>query len=401
MKKQARRGVLNLMAGIARAIVSKYRPIIVGITGSVGKTTTQAAVVAVLREAFPVMTNDTHATSEWGVLAAILAPGDHSFYRTGKSGWTEITAAGIFRLMFLGMTKVVFAVKYPKLFVLEMGIDHPGDMAFFNSFLKLDVAVVTNVGTAHREFFGSKEDLISEKISIFRGLKKNGLAILGEDQEEVRRLVEKEINPVRLLTISGQKIEVKLPDGRQWPPAAAVAEQVGAEFALTDEQIESGISKLSPIPGRFEANRLNRGIVLVDDSYNSSLSAVRLGMEGLSDLGAGRKVAILGGMRELGAVHNEAHTSVGEGAAKTVDLLITLGADGKLIADGARKAGMASDKIIELVWSDGDTNTRAVVDTILGILQDNDKVLIKASRSVGLAKLAHDLTFAIGFDHAQ
>lgn len=416
MKKQVAKFVLlYVMAPLARLVYQKYRPVIVGITGSVGKTITTTAVYEVLKPYFDVKRSVGSANSEWSIVASLLNPGyqPHSYNKKRARGIMGPQHA--LWCWIVGISRFFLPLKYPRILVLELGIDAPGDMEFFNGLMKYDVAIVTRVGQAHLEFFEDYNQLLKEKTLIFNGLKETGLAIVGADQADLVAASDKlvvrhesvgstsgatvsivgaKINNDRFnvsYKFDDQSVVINLPFGSHFQIAAAFAIAVGREFALTPEQMETALGNLQPVYGRLNLVKLSGGVSLIDDSYNANLDSVKLAFEAMETVPARHKIAVLGDMKELGSVSVESHKEVGRMAAKQVDYLFTVGELGKLIAEGAIQAGMRA----EMVHAVGDLDTLSEVESlssaILEKIGDNDAVLIKASRAMALERVARNI----------
>lgn len=397
MKKQIGQGVLGLLARLARGIVRKYSPKIVAVTGTVGKTTTKEAIYTVLAPYFDTAKSHQNANSEWGVVASVIDPGFDNFSYT-DDGKARISLVQLIRLILIGCIRNMLSFKYPRILVLELGVDRPGDMAWFNKYLKYDVAVVTNIGHTHQEFFPSFERLIEEKLTIFKGLKDYGLAVINADSpyisSDARREVsfgdKGEIKAVvfgnrAMISFEEEEIEVDISGGRQFLPAMLIATAVAKEFALTPEQIQQGLSELKTIAGRFVIHKVG-SVTLIDDAYNASPDSMKVALDSLQDV-PGRKVAVLGEMKELGDYHKEGHAEVGKYAASRLDRLIAVAEGGRLIGEAALAAGMDPEMatIIDQI------DIEKIGAVILDELRDNDVILVKASRSVGLDRLVHYL----------
>jgi UDP-N-acetylmuramoyl-tripeptide--D-alanyl-D-alanine ligase len=411
MKKRLSRFVLHkVLAPLARLVYRKYRPVVVAITGSVGKSTTTETVYKVLSPFFSVKRTEGSGNTGWAVVCALLHPG-YRAYSLNADGRGVVQGYHLLWSWLVGVCRFFLPTAYPKVLVLELGVDGPGDMAFFNSLVQYDVAIVTRVGQAHLEFFKDYDELFAEKTSIYSGLKSTGLAVAPDQPdlvELVNRLVVRhstvgasEGNNIREVAVSvmdnkfrvqlavdEQNVDIDLPIGRQWIPAAAIATAVGREFGLSLKQIAAALHNLHTVHGRFEVYQLKRGIKLIDDSYNANLDSMKLALISLGDVATSRRIAVLGDMRELGPVSDSAHREVGKLAAgSSLDWLVTVGTLGRLIAEGARSAGMPREKVLEFpeIFTAMDLNQ--VVDAILGKIGDNDAVLVKASRAMGLDRI--------------
>jgi len=405
MKKLA----LNLLCWLAKLVAEKYQVKIVAITGSVGKTTTKEAVFAVLRQAYDAQRSLHNTNTEWGIAASVISPGFEPVFT--PSGKARITLPQFFSLCWQAKLKLLFQMKYPTVLVLELAADRPGDIKWFNRWFKYDVAVITTIGGSHLEFYQNQAALTAEKLSLTDKLKPSGLVIINGECAECQTFIreskkrkitfgwersndfwveDKELGTQYILHSPTEAIEVGLPPGRQFALSALAAFALGEEFGLTADQIRQGLSSLQAPSGRFEIKQTNRWVV-IDDTYNASPESMRAGLQGLREIARGRKVAILGGMRELGPVSDTAHRQVGEWAAELADLLIVVGKEGELIAAGAIEAGMPISSVVKLAWDEYNPDIDRTLSQLLPILEDGDSVLVKASRAIHLDQLADRL----------
>lgn len=420
MKKSIGRFILHwILAPVARMVYLKYRPQIVAVTGSVGKTTTREAIYQTLKPYFEVDKAIGSGNADWSVVATILNPGYQPFTYNEK-GWGVMLPQHILVCWWMGIVRMIIPIRYPKMFVLELGIDTPGDMDFFNSLFQYDVAVVTRVGQAHLEFFEDYKHLFSEKTKIFSGLKSTGLAIGNADQPDLAKKVndlvvrhalvgedvladvkiigdsvsnDDELFSHRMVSyqVDATKLQFKLPFGRQWIPAVGIALAVAREFGLSFEQVAKAVENIENVDRRFEVHNLRNGVVLVDDAYNANLDSMKLAVDGLVDLPSRRKVAVVGDMKELGAASLPSHEELGVLLASKVDLLFTVGQLGEVVAESARKAGMSGSVIVSTPDL-SDADVPAFGDVILERIKDNDAILVKGSRSMGLSRVAKYIT---------
>ncbi len=399
-----KRLILNLFGWLAGQVAKRYQVKIVAITGSVGKTTTKEAIWLVLKQAYKAQRSMYNANTEWGIVASVISPGfEPAFTSSGKA---KVTLVQMIRLKWKGIIELIVKQRYPDILVLEMAADRPGDIGWFNKWFDYDVAVVTTIGDAHLEFYKDRGGLVKEKLSLTRKLKPNGLAILnGECEECMQRELagaqrkysfgfansndywaeRQEGNKFVLHGLSGE-LRVNLPEGRQFVPAALVAFAVGEEFGLTREQIALGLAELQPITGRFQVVRGQKWTI-IDDSYNANTESMKMALFSLGDIAQGRRVAILGGMREIGSATQTGYEQVGQWVAKQVDLLIGLGEEGGLIARSALNAGMKQENVVKIPWDEKNPNVDSAISQILPILEEGDTVLVKASRALYLDKL--------------
>lgn len=350
----------------ARAIIRKYKPVIIGVTGSVGKTSTKDAITSVIRTTYSVRGGQKSFNSELGIPLTVL--GEDTAWGSAI-GWLEVIVSGL--------GTIVFPKRYPEVLIVEMGVDRPGDMARAVSWVPLDIAVVTYIGEkpVHLENFMSVEELVGEKMKIMQALKKDGALVLIQDDPRV--LACKDAFPGRTMTFGFQEgatvrgghyliaydaygapqgIEANIligsnifpfsyrgVIGRQFVYPVLAACAVAGACGIDVQKAVGALHNHSPSPGRMRLFKGMRDSLVIDDSYNSSPVAAREALEALRDLRVrGKKRAVLGDMAELGRISKEAHREIGEHAAKIVDSLITVGPEAKETAAAAMKAGLKS-----------------------------------------------------------
>ncbi len=397
------------LASIARAVVKKYRPKVVGITGSVGKTSTKEACAAVLSTRYRVGSAKKNYNNELGVPLTILgedAPG-RSILR-----WLGLFFTG-FRLL---LTEDAL---YPQVLVLELGADHPGDLAYLLTIAPLDVAIITAIGAAHTEYFGSIAGVLTEKKTIAVSLSSDKIAILNGDDSlltEIRgeisaRIVSFGFSPTN--DVQGRGVQTHyatdgVPDGveadvfmrgeefslvmsgvlgRPTVYAALAAVAVGQAMDVGMAEIQLGLATVLFPPGRMRIIPGIKGTLLIDDTYNSSPTAAAESLSLLESLHAhGRRIAILGDMLELGALTEIEHRKIGLLVAeKNIDVLYTVGGASHALAAAAREAGMEEYSIYCF-----DTSAEAgrfLQDRI----QDGDIILIKGSQGTRMERIVKEV----------
>lgn len=396
--------ITKILAKLARAIVRKYQPFVVAVTGSYGKSSTKEAIFAVVRENSSAHRSLGSYNNELGLPLAVLgeeSPGRSIF------GWIGLLFRAIRRL-------VVIDVEYPKMLVLEMGADKPGDIAELVKIAPPNVSVLTAIANVHRENYSSLDDIAKEKRTLINALGKNGVAVLNADDE----LVVKTALPrgVRAITYgvhntadvrgseprlwftmkngevsggvrfkieyAGSVIPLQVPGtlGEPVMYAALAAFAVGVASGENPLDVARALDNYQPLPGRL---RLLAGIketAILDDSYNASPDAMRAAIATLCDevFVGHRKIAVLGDMRELGAVSDEAHSEIGVYvAAQAIDLLVTVGARAKGIAKSAVEAGMTAERVVS--FDDAISAGKYVQQHLVS----GDVVLVKGSQGKG------------------
>ncbi len=412
MKTTSKKIIANILKIESRLVLWKYKPKIIAITGSVGKTSTKDAVYAVLSKITYVRKSEKSFNSEIGLPLTILGV---------PNGWSNpmIWFVNILK----GLWLFIWPHKYPKWLVLEVGVGKPGDMQETASWLKTDAVIMTAIGEtpAHIEFFDSRKHLIEEKTQLIKTLKKDGILILNIDDESILEMKAKTKN----ITVtygfregadilgSGDSIsydEKGIPEGivfrvdeggkslpvviqgvfgrnHVYASLAALALISALKFNMIGA-VES-LKKYDVPPGRM---RLLEGIndtMIIDDTYNSSPFACESALKTLGEIKcAGRKIAILGDMLELGKHTHDAHKQIGIVAQQNVDVLFVVGPRAEAIKEGAMEtspvkigAGVKEDNIL------GFLDSRKAGDFIKTFIQKGDIVLAKGSQGMRMERV--------------
>ena len=363
------------LASLAAAHRRRFAIPVVAVTGSNGKTTTKEFAAHALAEAWRCLKSRGNWNNQYGLPLTLL----------------ELDASH-------------------RAAVVELGTNGPGEIAALAAVAQPRVGVVTNVGTAHMEFLGSRDDIAREKGALFAALPADGTAVANAEDERVLAQARRSSAPtltfgrcaqaqvraesIECLGRSGYRFTVRTPWGQavtripHLAPihvvnalaavAAAGAAGVPLEVALR------GLERATPLRGRLEAQRLPDGIWLLDDSYNANPQSVEVALAALCELrGEGRAVAALGAMGELGAAAPAAHRGVGERAASLgIDLLFTIGPHADATLAGARAGGMPAAGLHRA----GDR--AALAAALTETLRPGDWVLLKGSRSNQLERVA-------------
>ncbi|MBN1452489.1 MAG: UDP-N-acetylmuramoyl-tripeptide--D-alanyl-D-alanine ligase [Anaerolineales bacterium] len=347
---------------------------VVGITGSVGKSTTKEMIAEVLSQRYRTLKSPGNLNNEIGLPLSILKL---------SSGYQRA--------------------------VLEMGFYVPGEIAFLCDIALPQVGVVTNIGTVHAERAGSQEAIAQGKSELVQALPKDGVAILNFDDPWVRKMEEKTRAQVFFYGLSsesdlwadnveGQGLEgirfrlhykretlhVRVPlIGRHSVHTALRATAVGLVEGLTWQEIFDGLNQ-GHTQLRLVAVRSKTGALLLDDTYNASPESMLAALNLLDELD-GRKIAVLGDMLELGQYERQGHEMVGLRAAQVADTLLTLGTRAHVIAEAARRSGMRKSSILEF------DELEPIIDWLNQNLAKNDSVLIKGSHGLRMDRIVNIL----------
>lgn len=409
MKYLLRKSVVTLLSFLARAIVRRYKPKIIAVTGNVGKTTTKDAIFSVLEVRRHVRKSEKSFNSEIGIPLAII--GVHNpWWNIFK--WVSVFAQSI--------SLVVFKHTYPAWLVLEVGADRPGDIKKIASWLKPNIVVVTRIADVpvHVEYFNSREDLIAEKAYLVKALEEHGLLLINRDDKDaynMRKLFSgqvvsygfhegasvqadyckaffdesgKPLGIVFKVAYDNHTIEVKLHGtlGFGQAYAALAALTVGAASNIEVEDILAALSKHVCPAGRMKLLDGVKNTLIIDDSYNASPVAVENALLALAELPCkGRKIVVLGDMLELGKYSTDEHKRIGALTAKIADRLMVVGLRARGIVEGALGNGM-HEKAITQFDASRDAGKQLEID-----LGQGDIVLIKGSQAMRMERVVEEV----------
>lgn len=399
MKSFLKKIISAILIWESKIILNKYKPRIIAVTGSVGKTSTKDAIFTVLSSSDYVRKSDKSFNSEIGVPLTILGC---------QNAWSDPLAwLGI---IFEGLELIFFKSDYPRCLVLEIGIDHPGDIQSISKWLRTDVVVINKIGDVpvHVEFFPSPEDVLKEKASLIKSLKPDGTLVLFGDDKKVVALAQgvsqtvvtfgiSEIATVTASHINVSYDEQRLPQGMSctihnksnsmqikikgilgvqqvYPVLAGVT--VGIIRNVPISKIIDSFDNHSTPKGRMNILKGMRDSIIIDDSYNSSPDALREGLNTLASLQvSGKRIAVLGDMMELGNYSSEEHRKAGIQAIQSSDLLVTVGP----------RARLMSDKAVSFNTSD------EAAEYLKGMVDVGDVVFVKGSQSTRMERVSKAL----------
>ena len=358
-------GALQLLA---KKVLEGRSLKVVGITGSVGKTTTKEFTAAILSRKFQVLKSEGNFNNHLG----------------------------------LALTLLRLEPRHDAA-VLEMGMSAPGEIRTLTEIAPPDVAVITNVSPVHLEFLKTMEAIAAAKKEILEGMRTDGIAVLNGDDPFVEQIAQARngrkiffglsrgcdirVENLQRLGYDGFKFDLVLDGDRRrikfpflsetyiYDLLAAVG--VGRALSLSLDEIEQGIQDLKPYAKRGLLLRLAKKIVVVDDSYNSNPRALEAALRNYAALPARRRVAVLGDMLELGQAAAKFHEDAGLQAERSGwDLLVTVGPLSRRMAKEARLAGMGMDRILSFATSED------AAAQVPALLREGDLVLVKGSRGI-------------------
>ena len=423
-----RRLLKLILRVLAKRVINRYRPTVIGITGSVGKTFAKEAIFHVLSRKFWVRKNEENFNNEIGVPMAVLGikPAPHQGVVASKLK----ILAGLFRGVWLGYG---LRQKYPDVLVLELAADKPGDIKYLTDIVRPQIGVVTAVGEVpvHVEFYASPQAVAKEKSKLIEQLPLyNGLAILNYDDQTVLDMKEKTKAKVVTFGFSNSAnvwvsdtsyfvmddgrniggLSFKINQDSTFIPArvnnlvgtqqlygvlAAVVAGLHFGMNLVDicgmlENVELPEHRMNLVPGVKDT-------MIIDDTYNASPLAMRAALDTLRDFtkaknsldGAkrGRKIAVLGDMRELGKYEIEAHRAIGNLVGERADILVTVGAAAKFIADSAANQ-MKPNCIFSF-----DTSDEAKLK-VQELIKEGDVILVKGSHLMKMEEIVEEISIS-------
>lgn len=414
MKNLFKKIIIALLTLEAKAIVRRYKPRIVAVTGSVGKTSAKDAIYEVLvaTTGARVRKSQKSFNSELGLPLTIL--GRPNAWNN-PLGWIQNLVDGLFL--------IVFRSAYPEWLVLEVGADRPGDIQSVAKWLPVNVAVITRLPEVpvHVEFFDSPEQVVEEKAALIDALVEDGTLVLYADESRANDMRHraagkhiitfgfKEESDVRaqnfaVLFEEGLEqmpvgIRAQISAGGSSVPAsvlgtagahtllpALAAVAVGRALGKGLPECVQALGSYMPPPGRMHLLRGIKGSTIIDDTYNSSPAAVAAALDTLVLVAPkGRKIAALGDMLELGRHSVEEHRKIGTYAAACADILITVGFRARDIAAGALDAGMDEQHIFQY------EDAEKAGEEMAAMVRAGDCILVKGSQSMRMEKAVKDL----------
>lgn len=355
---------------IAKYKRSLYNIPVIAVTGSVGKTSTKDIIANVMSEKFNVLKTEGNLNNHIGLPLTLLKLKDHT------------------------------AV------VVEMGMNHFGEISLLTNIAKPTGSVITNIGTSHIGNLGSRENILKAKLEILEGLSDDGFVLINNDNDLLNDWAKKE-NKYKIYTygienestymasnilqledsssfeINGIKANVPI-GGTHFVYNSACAFAIGDILGIEKEKIIRGISEFKLTAKRMDIQVIKDNIKVMNDSYNASYDSMKAALEVIGKIEANRKIAVLGNMLELGDYTDELHKKVGDEVVKNkIDILVTVGEYAKEIANRAKALGMQNI----FKFEDINEATKYLKDNI----RQEDVVLLKASNSMNFSNILNEL----------
>ena len=357
---------------IAKYVRSNLKYPVIAITGSSGKTSTKDIIYSVLKKKY-----NAHKTLG------------------NKNNFTGLP------LSLLSIDKDT------NMLILEMGMKHLGEISYLTNIVKPDVAVITNVGTAHIGNLGSRENILKAKLEILEGLKKDGIVVINNDNDLLHQWYLGNKDKYNIVTIgidndsdykavnikeheSSSEFDCKSEHysinvgGKHFIYNSLVAIAIGSIYNVKTDDIKDGINEFELSDNRMNILK-NNNITIIDDTYNANYDSMSYAIKYLGNL-KGRKIAILGDMKELGEYSVELHKKIGRLIYENkIDILITVGNDSEYINESSIKAGFNVNNSYHF------NSNQEAIKLINKIKNKNDNVLIKASNSMNFKEIVNEI----------
>lgn len=404
MKSHLKKTVLFALERLAHWRLRKIRPEIIGVTGSVGKTSTKEAIFKVVSCVEPTYRAQKSLNTEFGAMLGILEQ-ESGYSSAGK--WIVILVRAFFSTLFLPSAGRQRGAPY-KTLILEMGADKPGDIAYLVRHFPPRIGVLTNIKGVHMAEgqFPTLDAIFEEKAKLIRALPHDGVAILNADDPRVEFLASEVEGRCRVVRYGlfadsavratdvqsdakGLRFKVQA-DGKSAPfhcpyllgkyhvyvvlPAVAVGLLKGMSLMA----IADCLKDFRLPPGRMNRIEGIRGSLILDSSYNASPEATIAALDVLGEMlpsGAGRRIAALGAMNELGTESKAEHWRVGGAVPASADILVTVGKEARHILTGAQEAGMKAAQI------HGFETSKSAAEYLKKIVRKGDVILAKGSQN--------------------
>lgn len=351
---------------------------VVGVTGSVGKTSTKDIIANVVAQKYSTLKTQGNNNNN------------------------------------IGLPFTIFKLENQEAAVIEMGMNHFGEISKLTKIAKPTISVITNIGTSHIGNLGSRENILKAKLEILEGMDKKILVINNDNDllhkyylENVENkdieihtygiendsdvmaenIILNENDSEFICNIKGEKFKIKVPvGGIHFVYNAICAATVGTLLGLNQEQIKNGVETFELTKKRMDITELKNGVTIINDSYNASFESMQASLKYLNGLNSKRKIAVLGDMFELGEFSEELHEKVGKEVVKNkIDILICCGKNAKYIVENAEKEGMKRQNIYYF-------ETREQVEELVKkIWQSGDSILFKASNGMKFFNIVENL----------
>ena len=367
---------LKALKEVAKFKRTLYDIPVVGVTGSVGKTSTKDIIANVVSQKYKTLKTEGNNNNH------------------------------------IGLPKTVLRLTDDEAAVIEMGMSHLGEISALSNIAKPTIGVITNVGTSHIGNLGSRQNILKAKLEILDGMKQRKL-VINNDNDLLHKWYEENKLILDIITfgiindsdfmaediilnengssftceIGEEKIQIEVPvAGEHYIYNALCAAAVGKSLGLNDAQIIEGIKSVQIAKKRMEIITIKNNITLINDAYNASLESIKEALKYLKNLPNGRKIAVLGDVLELGDFSEKIHQKIGEEVAKQkIDILICCGQHSKYMCQVAIENGLPMQNVYY------EKNVENVTKRIQKIMKENDVILLKASNGMNFSNIATEL----------
>ncbi len=371
--------VVLAMGQIASLKRSLYHIPVIAITGSVGKTSTKDIVANVIAQKYKTLKTQGNYNNQ------------------------------------IGLPLTILGLKQEEALVVEMGMNHFGEIRYLTNIARPNVVAITNIGTAHIGILGSRENILKAKLEILEGMQEGGTVVINNDNDLLHEwyennkeqyhivtygiketsdymatkiIAEEERSTYQLHTKMQQSQEIVVPvGGNHFVQNSLCAIAIGECFHIPIEAIKEGISKFELTKKRMDISKIEKNITIINDCYNANLDSMKAAIDYLGNLQGKRRIAVLGDMLELGEFSEALHREVGKEIAKEqIDKLILVGKEAIYIGKQAKQEGMEQENIILC-----QTNEEAA-QIINQMKKENDVILLKASNGMHFEEIIHKIT---------
>lgn len=346
---------------------------VIAITGSVGKTSTKDIVASVISQKYKVLKTQGNYNNE------------------------------------IGLPLTILGLKDEEAMVLEMGMNSFGEISLLTNIAKPDVAVITNIGTAHIGMLGSRENILKAKMEILEGLLPNGKVVINYDNDLLNTWYQKEKYNYNVVTygvetqsdiyakniifeehgtkckaiVNKKEYDIYIPvGGAHFVLNSLCAIAVAQIFEIPMKNVIKGIEKFELTKKRMETKTSKCGAIVINDCYNANYDSMKAALDYLGKLPNLRKIAVLGDMLELGEYSKGLHEKVGEEVAKNnIDILICVGNEVKYLAKKAEKLGINKEKIFLC------SSNQEAISILKDKMKSEDAILLKASNGLNFTEI--------------
>jgi len=367
---------LNALGKIAKYKRELYDIPLIGVTGSVGKTSTKDIISNVVSQKYKTLKTEGNNNNH------------------------------------IGLPMTILRLKDEEAAVIEMGMNHFGEIEALTNIAKPTIAVITNIGTSHIGNLGSRENILKAKLEILEGMKEKKI-VINNDNDLLHKWYEENKEKYEIITYGihnesdymaeniklnensssfickgkNYEIQIQVPvGGEHFIYNSLCALAVGKKLNLSDEKIIEGIKTFELTKKRMEIINLQNNITLINDAYNASYESIKEALKYITNMEKGRKIAVLGDVLELGDFSKQLHEEIGkEVVNQKIDILICCGENAKYIYEKALECGMKTGNLYY------ENNAESVLKRIEEVMQKDDVILLKASNGMKFYDIANNL----------